>query len=102
MLHFRFYLFGKFELVGCLFGTDGQIDGVQPVDTVITPGRLFLAGDFQQLVQADQLAVFVQDGDERRVESVFFIFRNQGETYPLAALPAFARSGQLGFHIPGP
>ena len=54
MLHLFFHLLGEFQLVGCLFRTDGEIDRVQSVDTVIALGSLFLAGDFQQLVQAYQ------------------------------------------------
>ena len=46
MFHFGSYPFGKFQLVRRLLGADGQINGIQAVDTVITLWSLFLTGNF--------------------------------------------------------
>ena len=86
MLHLLFHLLGKFQLVRGLFRPDRQIDGVQPVDAVITLRSFFLSGHFQQLVQADQFSFFSGHGDTGSIEAILYILRYQGKAYPFFLL----------------
>ena len=99
MLHLFFHLLGEFQLVGCLFRTDGEIDRVQSVDTVIALGSLFLAGDFQQLVQAYQFPFFTGDGYVGSLETLPYIFRYQGEANPFLLFVCIDIAGSQEFFV---
>ena len=84
-LHFRPHFLGDAQLVGIVLGADGEVNGVQAIDAVVTLGSLFLADDGNQLPETDELSFPVLHVYLVRVEAVVHR-RLQGQTYPLAAL----------------
>ena len=84
-LHFVHHRCSQAQLVGALLRGNGQVDGVQPVDTIITLRGSLGMSHTDQLVQTKQLALGGCHRDGRCIETRGTAFGHQGQTNPTAS-----------------